>query len=302
MFSDLPVCTSHTSISTAVCTALLNPHRSERGVWCAEQAGKSALFWARQEGHQEMVQLLEKAPQLPRALLDAAKKGDVEFSTRLLQQGAPVEARNKDGATALILAGKNGHNEVAEALLQAKAEANAKDKDGKSALDLAKANGHTAVVDLLSNSAQAQQVLPAASEAQESQQQGETSEEKNEARQESSSELRDAAYEGDVERVKELLAQSVDVDLEAHDGYGSTALMSAACEGHVAVAEALLQAKAAPNTQDNDGFTALMMNAAQRGRVAGGFTALMFAGLNGRTEVVALLLKAKADMTLKDWL
>eukprot|EP00808_Paulinella_micropora_P013178 g53416.t1 len=93
------------------------------------------------------------APQLPRALLNAAWEGDVESSTRLLQQGAPVEARNEDGATALILAGNNGHK-VAEALLQAKAEANAKDRDRKSALDLATANGHTAVIELLSNSTQ----------------------------------------------------------------------------------------------------------------------------------------------------
>eukprot|EP00808_Paulinella_micropora_P026996 g45545.t1 len=94
------------------------------------------------------------APQLPRALLNAAWEGDVESSTRLLQQGAPVEARNEDGATALILAGNNGHKEVAEALLQAMAEANAKDRDRKSALDLATANGHTAVIELLSNSTQ----------------------------------------------------------------------------------------------------------------------------------------------------
>eukprot|EP00808_Paulinella_micropora_P012868 g11531.t1 len=283
--TDLCLCTSTSTStsSTALCTVLLNPHRSERGVWCAGQAGKSALFWARQEGHQEMVQLLEKAPQLPRALLDAAEKGDVESSTILLQQGAPLEARNEDGATALILAGRNGHKELAEALLQAKAEANAKDKAGKSALDLATANGHTAVIELLSNATQAQQVPPAPAEAQESQQQqGDTSEEKDEARQGSSSELPKAAYKGDLERVKALLAQSVDVDLEARDSDGRTALINAALRGHVAMAEALLQAKAAPNTQDNDGYTVLI-----------------FAGSFGRTEVAALLLKAKADMTLK---
>eukprot|EP00808_Paulinella_micropora_P020352 g25778.t1 len=53
--------------------------------------------------------------------------------------------------------------------------------------------------------------------------------------------------------------------------------------GHVAVAEALLQAKAAPNTKHRYGYTALLS-----------------AGFWGRTEVAALLLKAKADMTLKD--
>eukprot|EP00808_Paulinella_micropora_P018328 g78737.t1 len=254
-----------------------------RYVLARDKAGKSALIWARQEGHQEMVQLLEEAPQLPSALLDAAEKGDVNSCTKLIEQGAPLEAKNKNGATALILAGSNGHKEVAEALLQAKAEANAKDKDGKSALDLATANGHTAVIELLSNSTQAQQVPPAAAEAQESQQQGDTSEEKNEARQGSASELPDAAEKGDVDRIRELLAQSVDVDLEARDRDGRTALMSAARESHVAVAEALLQAKAALNTQNNDGVTALM-----------------HAGYWGRTEVAALLLKAKADMTLKN--
>eukprot|EP00808_Paulinella_micropora_P029788 g80341.t1 len=103
------------------------------------------------------------------------------------------------------------------------------------------------------------------------------------ARQESSSELPEAALKGDLERVKALLAQSVDIDLEARDSDGRTALMNAARKGHVAVAEALLQAKATLNTQSNYGATALI-----------------FAGLCGRTEVAALLLKAKADMTLKN--
>eukprot|EP00808_Paulinella_micropora_P006456 g79812.t1 len=244
-----------------------------------DKAGKSALSWARQEGHKEMVQLLEKAPQLPSALLGAAEKGDMKSLARVLEQGTPLEARNQDGATALIMAGMNGHTPVAEALLQARAEVNAKEKNGKTALDCAKENGHIAIVELLSKATyQPKTPVP---ELRELLEQGQTMETKSEARLVSGQELPKAAEDGNVDRVRELLAQ--DVDLEARDSSGRTALMNAAWKDHVAVAEALVQAKAALDIKDTNGCTALRL-----------------AGHHGKHKVAAVLLKAKADMSLKD--
>jgi hypothetical protein len=69
--------------------------------------------------------------------------------------------------------------------------------------------------------------------------------------------LIEAAREGDLVRVKSLIAAGADVNAK-DTKWGSTALMEAAIEGRVEVVEALLAAKADVNATSNDGTTALM--------------------------------------------
>src|SRR6185312_8563222 len=69
--------------------------------------------------------------------------------------------------------------------------------------------------------------------------------------------LMDAALEGDEAKVAELLKKKPEL-LEARDSSGNTALMYAVGGGHEAVVKQLLEAKADPNTHDDEGFTALM--------------------------------------------
>ena len=69
--------------------------------------------------------------------------------------------------------------------------------------------------------------------------------------------LANAAYDGDLHRVKVFLAAGYDVNAKA--GNGGTALMAAAQEGHHEVVRALLVAKADVNAKMDDGTTALMM-------------------------------------------
>ena len=69
--------------------------------------------------------------------------------------------------------------------------------------------------------------------------------------------LANAAYDGDLHRVKVFLAAGYDVNAKA--GNGGTALMAAAQEGHHEVVRALLAAKADVNAKMDDGTTALMM-------------------------------------------
>ena len=68
--------------------------------------------------------------------------------------------------------------------------------------------------------------------------------------------LRDAAYKGDLARVKSLIAAKTDVN--AQHKAGGTALMWASVGGHVEVVRTLLAAKADVNAKNNDGRTALM--------------------------------------------
>jgi ankyrin repeat protein len=69
----------------------------------------------------------------------------------LLEKGAAVESKDRDGRTPLSwAAAQNGHEAVVKLLLEkGKAELESKDKDGRTPLSWAAGNGHEAVVKLL---------------------------------------------------------------------------------------------------------------------------------------------------------
>jgi hypothetical protein len=96
-----------------------------------------------------------------------------------------------------------------------------------------------------------------------------------------STELYDAAYEGDAERVRELLKKGANPNVR--DEYGETPLHIAARDGHVDVVELLLEHGADPNAQDKSGETPLH-----------------WAAFNGYVDVVRLLLEHGADPTVKN--
>jgi uncharacterized protein len=60
----------------------------------------------------------------------AAAAGDLPRVRALLAEGADLEARNTDGATALMLAARAGRLDVVRALIEAGADVNAKDEQG----------------------------------------------------------------------------------------------------------------------------------------------------------------------------
>lgn len=55
-------------------------------------------------------------------LIDAAQRGDISSVKSLLNKGADMNAKNKNGWTASMLASKNGHTEIVQLLKKAGAK------------------------------------------------------------------------------------------------------------------------------------------------------------------------------------
>jgi len=126
--------------------------------------------------------------------------------------------------------------------------------------------------------------------------------------------LHDAAFDGNVERMRKLLEKGENPNVR--DEYGSTPLHKAASRGHVDIARLLLEYGADPNVRDEYGWTPLH-NAAYRGHVdvvahllergadpniqnKDGSTPLHKAASRGHVDVVRLLLEHGADPTVKN--
>lgn len=189
-------------------------------------------------------------------LADATEKLDRSGVRALLKQHADVNAPQADGMTALHWAAYHDDPDIAALLLRAGANAKAANRYGVTALSLACTNGSAAMVGLLLNAgADPNGSLPG----------GETP-------------LMTAARTGSLESVKALLSRGAAVDAK-DENRGQTALMWAAAEGHAAVVQELIAAKADFRT-----------------RLPSGFTPLMFAVREGRLGVVRVLLEAGVDV------
>jgi hypothetical protein len=83
------------------------------------------------------------------ALMWAAHTGQVELVSALLDQGACIDAQNRDGCNALMIAADSGQVEVPQLLLQRGADAALRNRNGQDALARARAAGHEQAVRVL---------------------------------------------------------------------------------------------------------------------------------------------------------
>ena len=84
-----------------------------------------------------------------RALLKAARYGNIKAVKQHLAAGADVNAKDDGGVTTLQYAASRGHKELAELLIAEGADINAKDEDGHTPLHQAALDGQKEVAELL---------------------------------------------------------------------------------------------------------------------------------------------------------
>jgi ankyrin repeat protein len=107
--------------------------------------GQTALMWAVAESHRDLVsELLEYGADVNArskngftALMFAAQEGDLETAKILLAAGAKLDEIGPDDGSALVVAAMSGHQEFARFLLDKGADANTSNRYGVTALHYA---------------------------------------------------------------------------------------------------------------------------------------------------------------------
>ena len=188
------------------------------------------------------------------ALISAVKRGNADLVELLIHYGAHPDVPGFFGNTPLIEAVTNGHKEIATLLLRGGASVDIKNEEGKTAWDHAKDDS----IKKLLNKAKL------------------------------NDDLLMASYEGNAERIKELLRKGADIN--ARDRRGRTALMNASSDGNKNIVEFLLDAGAKVDMRDREGNTALLIAS----RNAYGDS------IEENKAIIRLLIKRGADLRLKN--
>ena len=166
-------------------------------------------------------------------LLSAASSGDTAAATRLLGEGADVDAKNNQGDTALLLAAKSGKIDTAKLLIEKGANLEAKNNVGETALIAACTSGHAEIAQLLVEKG-------AATDA------GDDG---------GATPLMYAGLGGNKAIIDLLLLKGANIN--AQDDKGETPLMYAASAGSLDAVKLMLRKNANPATKDHNGQTAL---------------------------------------------
>jgi ankyrin repeat protein len=219
-------------------------------------------------------------------LIVAISSGHPEEAAELIQSGAPVTDRGKNGETPLSEAAGKGYNDLIKTLLSKGADVNEPGTGGATPLAMAAGSGHLETVKLLlskgastGGEAGGSALLAALSE-------GHTSIASYLAGRgirldgaEAARILRSMAREGKAETVELLLNSGVQADGK-NPVNGYTALMAAAEQNHKDIVKLLLKKGADVNAKNIDN----------------GLTPLFYAVQNGHVRIVKLLIAYKANV------
>jgi len=169
-------------------------------------------------------------------LMVAAKIADPALVGLLLSRGAEINATTQNGGTPLMFSAIRGNLEIVEMLIEHGADVNAVAHFNWTAMMVAAAKGHDEVIGLL---------LEHGANANVADIYGWTP-------------LMRAVYENRFAAVS-LFLQNGEVDLEAADDSGATALHHAAARGHTEIAQLLVDKGAELGAKNAQGLTPLAM-------------------------------------------
>ncbi|KAK3042898.1 hypothetical protein RJ639_001171 [Escallonia herrerae] len=113
----------------------------------AADRGRSALDVARDKGHKEVIEILERGEEV----MNAARRGELRRLELLLEKDARVDYRDQYGLTALHAAAIKGHKEAVMLLVEFGSDLECLDAEGHTPLHLAVEGGSTETVELLVN-------------------------------------------------------------------------------------------------------------------------------------------------------
>ncbi|XP_067311391.1 fibronectin type 3 and ankyrin repeat domains protein 1-like [Pseudorasbora parva] len=126
---------------------------------CRDMAGCTPLHWAVDGGHLSVitymiqdgceVDVTDKVSLWTPLMRVSAISGNAAVASTLLQAGADVNVRDKDGKTPLMVAVLNNHVELVKLLLDSGADHQMKNEYGAGAADMAKAFGRQIIVNML---------------------------------------------------------------------------------------------------------------------------------------------------------
>ncbi|WP_257282219.1 ankyrin repeat domain-containing protein [Endozoicomonas sp. ISHI1] len=258
------------------------------------------------------------------ALMLASSLGHKDIVERLINAGANLNARNKNGATALFMAAQENNTDCVKILIEAKADLNARTEDGTTALFIAAAKGNTGCVKALINAGAdvdaartSDGITPLFIAAQENNTDSlkaliEAKANINAVRpSDDATPLSIAAQENNIDCVNVLIEAKA--NLNAPCSIGATALFMAALENDTDCPEVPIEAKADLNVaRISDGATSLHLAAQKNNtdslkslietgedlnaRTEDGATPLFIAAAKGNTNCVKVLIKAGADL------
>ncbi|MBD1891287.1 ankyrin repeat domain-containing protein [Coleofasciculus sp. FACHB-SPT9] len=161
-----------------------------------------------------------------------------EMVKMLVEAGANINLKRKDGRTALMWAAMAGYADSTQALIEAGADLDARDDEGNTAMMLAEGYRHPKIVRLLKQA-------------------GASEEGMNEIA------LIEAASDGNAEQVRALIQAGADINRRMN----STALCNAASRGHDEIVRMLIEAGADVNKRTSEGYFYPLLDAAYAGHL-----------------------------------